>query len=317
MKTINTKLILALLAIAMTIASCSKDKDNSSDKEPITAKASSFGKYHPCGIAVSASGNKAVAVSTYEGDTENGRIFIWESLDAFYADEVAKYAYSVKDPEAVAFDGNTLYVACTYYSKIFYTTDIAKAPTSFFYIDHEGNNNPRGMSVKDGNLFVMCENLYPNPKQSVVLKVSNPTASSRVFTTVGASEQPSANGNALSVFIKDNMLYTTDLNSNTVSKYILATNGNSVQFNKRLNDAGATMDVTSDGGNYTYFTTIADACYLVRWNTANNETKNIKLGATDGLYAAWGVLFLDDKVLVADAPRHQVKIVDVTNTVWQ
>ena len=320
MKTI-TKTIVALFIFTMLFTSCSKDdggsKQRDSEKEIITAKASDFGEYHPCGIAISPTGKQAVAVSTYEGDTQNGKIFIWESTDAFYADEPAKYAYSVKDPEAITFDGNTLYIACTYDSKIFYTTDITKAPDSFFYIDFNDNHNPRGLSVKDGNLYVMCENLYPNPKKSIVLKVTNPTANNRTFSEVGASEQPSNNGNALSVFIKNNEMYTTDLNSNTVSRYQLGINGGSVQLSKRLNNAGTAMDVTADGVNYVYFTTLADACYLVRWNTASGETKNVKLGPANGLYAAWGVYFLNGKILIADAPRNQIKVVDVTTAAWQ
>ncbi len=319
MKNIKT-LSAAFFALIFIAISCrSSDDNNNSQEEPeiITAKASDFGQYHPCGIAVSTTGNKAVAVSTYEGDTQNGKIFIWESLISFYAGEVAKYAYSVKDPEAIAFDGNTLYIACTYDSKIFYTTDITKAPTDFFYIDYNGNNNPRGMSVKNGNLYIMCENLYPNPKKSKVLKVTNPTAGNRAFAEVAASEQPSNNGNALSVMIKNDMMYTTDLNSNTVSKYQLSADGSSVMLNKRLNNAGTTMDVTTDGNNYVYFTTLADACYLVRWNTNTNETKNIRLGASNGIYAAWGVHLLDGKLLVADAPRNQIKILDAAAANWQ
>jgi len=308
------KAILYILFTTLILTGCKKDSDK---QEIITAKASDFGKYHPCGIAVSTVGNKAVAVSTYEGDTQDGRIFIWESLEAFQADEVAKYAYPVKDPEAVAFDGSTLFVTCTYDSKIFYTGDMSKAPTNFFYVDYNGNNNPRGMAVRNGQLLVMCENLYPNPKNSKVLRVTNATFDSRTFKEVAGSAQPAANGNGLGLAIVNNMMYTTDLNSNSVSKYLLNADNDQATYSTRLGNAGATMDVTSDGGNYVYFTSASDACYLVRWNTANNETKNIKLGALDGIYAAWGVLYLNGKLYISDAPRHQVRIIDAASANWQ
>lgn len=319
-------LMILLMVISGTfLFACKKGNDpDKKEEDKITVRASDFGEYHPCGIAVSNAGSRAVAVSTYEGDNQDGKIFIWESLAAFRADAPANYAYNVKQPEALAFDGNTLYISGTYESRIYYTADIKKAPTDFFDISGTGNSNPRGLTTQDGNLFVMCENLHPVAKNSVVLKVTNPAGSNRTFAEVQGSAQPHANGNALSVHLVGGQMYTTDIWRSTVSRYVYNSIDNTASLSKRLENAGMVMDVTGSPASSIYFTNIANGnCHLVAWshNALGIVTSYISLGPPDGVYAAWGLVLLeggdDDTLIVADAPRNRVRILDVSTVNWQ
>lgn len=169
------------LLFAIGILGFSSCKKSKTVTIPAVTK-SNFSTYHPCGVAVSASGK--IAISTYEGDTKDGIVAIWDSYLDFNNDKPAAYSYFIKDPEAVAFDANdNLFIADTYDSKVYFTTDLSKPAQDYFYIGNGSVSptNPRGMTFDSrGNLYVMCENLYPLATSFVQI-VTNPTSSSRTF----------------------------------------------------------------------------------------------------------------------------------------
>jgi DNA-binding beta-propeller fold protein YncE len=254
-----------------------------------------------------------VAVSTYEGDTENGKIAVWNAFSDFNAEKPADYVYdNVKDPEAVAFGADgTLFIACTYDSKIYFLTDLSKAPTEAdaFYLP-DGSSNPRGMTFDpNGKLYVMCENLFPE-SASFVHTVSNPALSSRTFAKLPASDQ--SGSNALDVCISGSTMFTTDYKDQSVRMYSFFAGDPSISYAKKLPDAGGTLNVTATG-NTVYFTN--DGGYLVQWNTLTDETQNILIG-TSGIYAPWGIALYGGNLLVADAAHNKILVIDPTTATW-
>lgn len=282
---------------------------------------------HPCGIAISRGGK--VAITTYEGDQADGSLLIWESYNDFKTGKTAKYEYKINDPEAVVFDNNeALYVADTYNGTIYYLKTIKDGPGRFYrvvggsasyFVDASGNANsatnwnPRGLAVDaSNNLYVMCENLQRSNLKSRIIKITNPTSASPTRTTMSGSDQ--SDNNAIGVAVYGNTLYATDLKSNQVKKYTI--NGNSLSLVKTLGDAGAALDVITDGTNV-YFTNVAGGhSYAIKWNPNTNDTKNIDMGAQlpgDQITTSWGMAIWGNDILIADAIHKTIKIVDKNN----
>ena len=292
-----------------------------------TIKINSFEGLHPCGIAVSKTGK--FAISTYEGDQKEGAILIWNSVADFKNGKTAYKQYSVPDPEAIVFDNNeALYVSSTYNGKIYFLKSIldnpfprflkyVNGPISYF-IDASGNSNsavnwnPRGLAVNANNeLLVMCENLQKPNLKSVVLKVTNANTNNPNRIILGGSNQN--NNNAIGVAVSGNILYTTDLNNGDgfVRKYSIS--GNSIAPLTNLPNAGAALDIITEGSNV-YFTNVSNGrSNVVRWNPSNNETKNIDMGAlktNDPITASWGLAIYGNDLIIADAIHNNVKIVN-------
>lgn len=304
---------LSLSFILTTFVILTSCKNNNDD---ITITKSNFMFYHPCGIAISNSGK--VAVSTYEGDTENGQIFIWNSFADFDDEKPSNYYYTIKDPEAVQFDNSdNLYIADTYDSKIYFTTDISKAPTHFFYIGNGAASptNPRGMSFDQtyNYLYVMCENLYPETK-SYIQVVHNPTLETRTFYKLTGSDQSA--GNALDVFFQSypSRILTTDYQANKINIYAInAPVPSSISVTKTLINAGGVLNVVADQFN-AYFTN--DGGYLVKWNIATNTTNYISIGG-NGNYTPWGIALYGGNLYIADAPHNKITVVNPATANWQ
>lgn len=302
----------ALLCTLIVAVSCKKD-----DSQVATSNVSksNFGSYHPCGIAISHSG--IVAVSTYEGDTENGIIAIWNSLADFTSEKTANYQFEVKDPEAVVFDSqNNLFIACTYDSKVYFTSDFTKAPTSFFYIGNgnESPSNPRGMSFDgNGDLYVMCENLYPQTN-SYVQRVKNPTSANRTFNKLLDSDQSGSQALDVNINPAFSALVTTDYSAQMIRRYYFDIDAGVLMENARLTKAGGTLNAIVET-DYVYFTN--DGGYLVRWKPENGETKNVFIGV-DGMYAPWGLtIYQSNNLLVCDAAHHKVLQYDLQTMTWK
>jgi len=314
-KLINTLSLLKFsLLFAIGILGLSACKKSKTVTIPAVTK-SNFSTYHPCGVAVSLSGK--IAVSTYEGDTKDGIVAIWNSYLDFNNDKPAAYSYFIKDPEAVAFDANNnLFIADTYDSKVYFTTDLSKPAQDFFYIGNGADSptNPRGMTFDSrGNLYVMCENLNPSANSYVQI-VSNPTLSSRTFIKQLNSDQ--SGSNALDVSINTNVqrMVTTDYTANTIRLYTYDELLHTAILSKTLTNAGGTLNAVCDVTNV-YFTNASG--YLVKWNYITNITKNIEIG-TDGIYAPWGVaIYQGNNLLVADAAHHKVQVVYIPTAPWQ
>jgi hypothetical protein len=303
--------------IACTVGSlftgCRKDDNSGVETNNSTLSKSNFKTYHPCGVAVSSAG--VVAISTYEGDTKNGKVAIWKSFSDFNSEKSPDYIYeNINDPEAVVFDtAGNLYIADTYNSKIYYTTDISKEPADSFSIGN-GNpspSNPRGMTFDaNGKMYVMCENISPEIS-SYVQTVTNPTLSSRTFAKLTNSEQSASN--ALDLCLNGNTMFITDYKDTSVKMYSINFSTSALFYTKKLHNAGGTLNVVSTGNNV-YFTN--DGGYLIKWDTTNDDTKNILIGTT-GVYAPWGVALYSGNLLVADAAHNKVLVINPATANWQ
>lgn len=271
-----------------------------------------FGNDHPCGIAVSGMGR--VAVCTYEGDRKDGSLYIWNSFSDFYDAKAATYKYTLNNPEAVAFDSNeNLFISSVYNNKIYYMTDLSKAPTAYFDIIASNATaankpwNPRGLSTDGATLYIMCENLYPNVHASSIVAVTTPAQSNRTITVLGGSSQDKEN--ALSVAYMNGNLYATDLFGGKVRAYSI--NGNSLVPTNSLSGIELPLDITSDGTDV-YFTHIENnQCVLKKWNpSSSSATLKENFGPVINNFAAWGLAKAARYIVVADGARNRVRIIE-------
>lgn len=271
-----------------------------------------FGNDHPCGIAISKMGR--VAVCTYEGDRKDGSLYIWNTFSNFYDAKAADYKYTLNNPEAVTFDGNeNLFISSVYNNRIYYMTDLSKAPTAYFDVIATGTTaankpwNPRGLSTDGVTLYVMCENLYPNVHASSIVAVTTPAQANRTITVLEGSSQDKEN--ALGVAYMKGNLYATDLFGGKVRAYSI--NGNSLSPTNSISGIGLPLDITSDGTDV-YFTHIDNnQCLLKKWNPGSSSaTLKENLGPVINNFAAWGLAKAAKYIVVADGARNRVRIIE-------
>jgi hypothetical protein len=282
---------------------------------------------HPCGIAI-APWSGHLAICTYDAYTsENkptGHLFIWKKMTDFCNRKKADYHYHMDRPQAVAFDNNeTLYISSPENGTIHYTEDISVVPANMFWLDANATNkatNPRGMAFDDNNeMYVMCSNKDAGRNAGIV-KVNN--AANPDLRQMKEMLNAEQSGNeALALAIWEDKLYTTDLNGlakrTSVNQYTI--DENMLMNKKSMPDscgyAGLTMDITSDG-DQVYFTNLVDGnAFVTQWDVNSlspNPTRNFKLGPNAGAYTAWGIAIYEGFILVADAARNQVKIIQET-----
>jgi hypothetical protein len=284
-----------------------------------------FINQHPCGVAISKQGK--VAVCTFEGDRQDGKVYIWNCYNSFSTNKMYDYGYTINQPEAVAFDNNEALFIASPLNGIYYTTNIAQAPTANFSIVVNNNSSPRGMAFNAANeMFVMCENVKAGQvKPSIVVKITNPTSNNRTQAEIQGTTQSASN--ALGVTVLGNNLFTTDLNGNSINKYNV-TGSNSVNKINTLPGADLTMDLVTDG-NYIYFTNLkGNNCNLVKWDLndkSGDPTTHINKGMgitapcpnCDGYdYTVWGLALYGSDLIVCDAPRNQIRIFDKATAAW-
>lgn len=294
----------------------------------MTITKNNFANFHPCAIAISKQGK--VAVSTFEGDYNTGQIFVWNSFADFNANKNFNYCGSIVDPEGIAFDNNErLFIASTTGGKIYYASSLGQLATLALRpsidLADASNMNPRALAFdNNNNLYVMCENLYNSSIKSRVVKITDPTSTNPSKSNLPGSDQ--AQENALGLCIYNNNLFTTDYFSNNITQYNLSAAG--VTTAKKLEQAGGTLDVASDG-TYAFFTN--DAGLLIKWTLSNNNTQNVTIGTKDVVFVnqndpskkdnvklvPWGVAVYGNNLLVADAAHNAVKVFDKNNAGWK
>lgn len=234
------KKIIIILAAALSFTSCKKDKDAPRPSQPSSQPSNQGGDNNngngnnggnnnggvvipelqltntaavnnPCGVAVSKSG--MIAVTEYNGFIaygKKGTTRVWKSYSDMAANQAPYASWQNTGAEAAVFDENeNLYIAETEQTAAVVIYKRTANGFSLAKTIQGGLNNPRGMAIKDGALYLADDG------NNRVLRYDNPLTSSNYTPVLTHLQAPKA------VAIDGNSIYVAEYGVNKVSKYTI------------------------------------------------------------------------------------------------
>ncbi len=231
------KKIIIILAAALSFTSCKKDKDapqpsqtnNQSNNQggennngnnnngnggtviPELQLTNTAAVTNPCGVAVSKSG--MIAVTEYNGFIaygKKGTTRVWKSYSDMAANQAPYATWQNTGAEAAVFDENeNLYIAETEQTAAIVIYKRTANGFSLAKTIQGGLNNPRGMAIKDGQLYLADDG------NNRVIRYDNPLTSSTYTPVLTHLQAPKA------VAIDGNSVYVAEYGVNKVSKYTI------------------------------------------------------------------------------------------------